>query len=75
MHKFQCLRQVYVIAYVVVFSSIHIPDFSSSGFPTLEDSRIDVYNDLGAWRGNKSGVVVKLAMKMCLGREGRIDLL
>ena len=63
-----CLRQVYVVASLVVFSSIHIPSISSSGLPNLADSGIDVYNDLGAWQGNMSGVVVKLAMTSCLGR-------
>ena len=62
-----CLSQVYVVASVVVFSSIHIPVISSSGFPTLSGNRLDVYNDFGDWWGNKSGVTVKLAMKLCLG--------
>ena len=62
-----CLRQVYVVAFVVVFSSIHIPAISSLGLPTLSDSGIYVYHDLGAWRGNMSGVVFKLAMKLHLG--------
>ena len=70
-----CLQQVYVVASVVVFTSIHIPTISSSGFPTLAESRLDVYNDPGAWRGNRSGVVVKVAMKLCLGQEVRISYL
>ena len=68
-----CFRQVYVVASVVVFSSIHIPAISSSGFPTLADSRLDVYNNLDAWRGNRSGVLVKVDIKFCLGLEVRTN--
>ena len=68
-----CLRQVYVVASVVIFSSIHITAISSLGLPTLTNSGIDVYNDLGAWRVNRSGVVVKVAIQLCLGQEGSID--
>ena len=32
-----------------------------------------MYNDFGAWQGNMSGFVVKLAMKLCLGRQERIN--
>ena len=32
-----------------------------------------MYNDLGAFRGNMRGVLVKLATKLRLGREGRIN--
>ena len=68
-----CLRQVYVVEYVVVCRSIDIPAISSSGLPTLADSRLDVHNDLGAWSGNISGFVVRLDMKLRLGREGAIN--
>ena len=57
----------------MVFRLIHIIAISSSGFPTLADSGLDVLNDPGAWRGNRSGIVVKLAMKLILVLEGRIN--
>ena len=69
-----CLWQVYVVALVVVLSSIHIPAISSLGFPTFADSGISVYNDLRSWRVNRSGIVVKFSMELCLGQEGRINL-
>ena len=68
-----CLRQGYVVESVVVFGSIHIPTLYSSGLPTLADSGLDVYNGLDAWWGNSSGVVVKVAIKLCLDQEGRIN--